>query len=467
MSSPIAARATGLRRELTFSSATALVISNMIGSGVFGALGFLAGDLGRPSLVLGVWLAGGAVALAGCLCYAELGINLPRSGGEYIYLRDAWGPTWGFLSGWVSFFAGFSAPIAATALLFAEYSSRFIPALRTSAGGPVSSHAFWHLRFGPGVCLALALIALFTAINIFGIRLAARAQNWLTGIKVATLGLFVALALTVGQGSWSNLTAVTAPQSTHSLPAQFAISLVFVMFAYSGWNAATYVAEEMKSPERTLPQALAAGTLVVTALYVALNAAFIYALPLASLKGVERVGTVAAAASFGPRVGGGFSAVMAAAILSCLSAMMIVGPRVYFAMARDGAFLPGAARIHARFGTPSRAILYQGLAASAMVVTASFEALAYYIGFALVFFAALAVAGLFRLRSRPGWKRLPVVDWGYPLLPALFIGASLWMLAVTLVERPGEPLWGLATILVGTLVYRTLTGRRRGPRATS
>lgn len=465
MNPPPSSGSHGLRRELTFASATAIVISNMIGSGVFGALGFLAGDLGRPSLVLGEWLAGGVVAMAGCLCYAELGVNLPRSGGEYVYLREAWGPMWGFLSGWVSFFAGFSAPIAASALLFSEYLSHFIPALRTSAGAPDVSNAFWHLRLGPGEGLAVGLIALFTVINILGLRLAAKAQNWLTGLKVAALGLFVALAFTIGKGSWSNLAAATPPASAYSAPTQFAISLVFVMFAYSGWNAAAYVAEEMQSPERTLPKALVAGTLVVTALYLALNAAFIYALPLVSLKGVEGVGTLAAGALFGARAGGWFSAVMAAAILSCLSAMMIVGPRVYFAMARDGAFLPSAASIHARFGTPGRSILYQGIASTLMVVTSSFEALAYYIGFALVFFAALAVAGLFRLRARPGWKRLPAVNWAFPVLPLLFLAASLWMLAVILVARPKEPVLGLATILAGALFYRLV--KSRAPASTS
>lgn len=442
-----------LRRELTLVSATAIVISNMIGVGIFGSTGFQAGDLGRPSLVLGVWVAGGVVAAAGALSYAELGVNFPRSGGEYVYLREAWGPTWGFLSGWISFFAGFSAPIAAGALLFAEYLGRFFPAL--SAGGRASAVSpLLHLGRGQG--LALAVIAFFSLVNILGVRLAANLQNILTGIKVGLLGTFLLFAFTVGHGSWSNLTLSTARTSTHNLAAQFAISLVFVMYAYSGWNAATYVAEEIKTPERTLPRALLAGTGIVAFFYIALNAAFIYALPLGSLKGVVPVGSAAAGALFGSRVGDLFTVVMAAAILSCVSAMVIVGPRVYYAMAEDGCFFPDAARTHPRFQTPSRAILYQALASAVMVVTAGFEALGYYIGFALVLFAAFATAGIIRLRKRPGWKRLPAVSFAYPLVPSVFIVASLWMLAYALALRPREPLWGLLTIACGGLLYRLI-----------
>ena len=178
------------------------------------------------------------------------------------------------------------------------------------------------------------------------------------------------------------------------------------MFAYSGWNAAAYVAEEMKSPERTLPASLVAGTLIVATFYLALNVAFIYALPLEAMKGVERIGAAAAAALFGGRGGDFFSAVMSVGLLSTVSAMMMVGPRVYYAMAQDGCFFSGAARVHARWGTPIQAILWQSLATALMILTGSFESLLYYIGFALVLFAALAVVGMVRLRKRPGWKRL-------------------------------------------------------------
>jgi basic amino acid/polyamine antiporter, APA family len=445
-------QAPSLRRELTLVSATAIVISNMIGTGVFGAAGFLSQDLGRPWLVLAIWAVGGAVAMAGCLCYAELGVNLPRSGGEYIYVREAWGPMWGFLSGWISFFAGFSAPIAAGALLFADYTGSLVPALGARAADSPSWLPFIH--WGRGPALALGLIAVFTAINILGVRLAAQAQNLLTGLKVSVLTLFVVLAFTEGRGHWTNFVRPVARDSSLPLAGQFAVSLIFVMYAYSGWNAAAYVVEELRAPERDLPRAMVAGTAVVVVLYLALNAAFIFALPLASLKGVMSVGAVASRALFGGRVGGLFIGIMAAAIVSSVSAMVIVGPRVYYAMARDGLFFRDAAHVHGRWGSPSRAILYQAAAAGVMVLTAGFEGLAYYIGIALLFFAVLAAAGVFRMRRRPGWKRLRALNWGYPLIPLVFVSASGWMIAYTFWARRSEALWALLTLACGVLIYR-------------
>ena len=241
--------------------------------------------------------------------------------------------------------------------------------------------------------------------------------------------------------------------SSHSLPAQFAVSLIFVMFAYSGWNAATYVSGEMKTPERTIPASLVVGTLTVAALYVLLNVAFIYALPLESMKGVVAVGAASAGALFGARGGNFFSAIMSVGLLSCVSAMVIAGPRVYYAMAIDGCFFRTAARIHPKWGTPMNAIIFQTLAAALMILTGTFESLIYYIGFALIFFAALAVAGSIRLRRREGWKKLGAMSWGYPLAPALFIVASTWMLLYTAALRPKESALGLLTIVLGAALY--------------
>jgi len=440
-----------LRRELTLVSATALVVSNMIGTGIFTTTGFLAGDLGRPSLVLSVWLVGALVAVAGCLTYAELGINFPRSGGEYIYLREAWGPAWGFLSGWISFFAGFAAPVAAGALAFSEYLGHFFPSL--SVGAQPGRVIFGWLHLGNGQFVAWGVIAAFTVVNILGLKLASRLQNVLTALKLGILGTFLALAFTAGHGNWSHFTLAATRTSPHSVSAQFAVSLIFVMFAYSGWNAAAYVAEEMRTPERTLPSALLLGTGLVASFYLALNVAFIYALPLESLKGVVRVGATAASALFGSGVGSLFSGIMAVAVLSCVSAMVIVGPRVYYAMAQDGCFFSGAAKVHPRWQTPAQAVLYQAVASGLMVLTGTFERLIYYIGFALILFAALASAGVFRMRRRPNWKRLPAVSWCYPLVPSVFVVAGLWMLVYTLYLRPTESLLGLLTIACGLEVY--------------
>jgi APA family basic amino acid/polyamine antiporter len=442
-----------LRRELTYVSATAIVVANMIGTGIFTTTGFLAGDLGQPSLVLGIWGAGAVVALAGCLCYAELGINFPRSGGEYVYLREAWGPAWGFLSGWISFFAGFSAPIAAAALGFSEYMGYFYAPFSVSSS-PGMSLGLFRFRAGYGQLLAIAVITAFAVINILGLRLAANLQNVLTALKLGVLLTFLVSAIKVGKGSLEHFSQSAARTSTHSLGAQFAVSLIFVMFAYSGWNAATYVAEEMKTPERTLPVALVSGTLIVAVFYCALNAVFLYALPLEKMKGVVRIGAVAAEALFGLKGGALFSAVMAVGLLSCVSAMVIVGPRVYYAMAQDGCFFRGAAQLHSRWQTPVQAILYQWAATALMILTGTFESLIYYIGFALVLFAAMATAGLLRLRARPEWKRLPALSRRYLPAPGVFLLASAWMLCYTAALRREESLWALLTMFVGWLVYR-------------
>lgn len=439
-----------LRKELALTAATALVVSNMIGTGIFTTTGFLAGDLGRPSLVLGIWLVGALMVAAGCLSYAELGINFPHSGGEYVYLREAWGPAWGFMTGCVSFVAGFAAPVALSAMGVSEYLSTFIPALRVSQEG---AKALGLLQITPGSLLAVSLIAGFAVINILGVSLAARLQSTLTITTLGVLALFLVLAFTIGNGHWLNLGMETARTSQHSIPSQFAASLVFVMFAYSGWNAAVYVAEEMKDPEKTLPRALLAGAGLVALFYFALNAAFIYALPLGSLKGVVPVGATAARALFGNRIGGFFVIVMALALLGCVSAMSLVGPRVTFAMARDGAFLESAARVHPRWQTPVLAILFQSAGASVLVLTGTFKALITYVGFALVLFAALSTAGLFRLRKRPGWKRTAGINWCYPLVPTLFLVSTTWMLIFSLTLYPKESALGLLTIALGGVMY--------------
>lgn len=445
-----------LRRELTFWSATALVVSNMIGTGIFTTTGFLAGDLGDPALVMGVWLAGALVAMAGCLSYAELGVNFPRSGGEYVFLREAWGPVWGFLSGWISFFAGFAAPIAAGALAFAEYLGHFYPGLSPAA----AREAAQGFHLGGGKVVAVGIVLFFAAVNIVGLKLAAHLQTLLTAVKIGVLGAFLAFTFVAGNGDWSHFAQSAERTSDHGVGAQFAVSLIFVMFAYSGWNAATYVTEEMKTPRRTLPAALVAGTALVAVFYLALNAAFLYAVPLESMKGVVRVGALAATALFGERGGDIFSGMMAAGILSCVSAMVLVGPRVYYAMAKDRCFFPGAARLHAKWGTPVQAIAYQTAVAVAMILTGTFEELIYYIGFALILSAALATAGVFRMRRRPEWNKLRAVSWAYPLVPALFVGASAWMLLYTLFLRPKESGLGVLTILAGAALYRWKFHRR-------
>ncbi len=445
-------RPAALLRQLGVVSATALVVSNMIGQGIFTTTGYLAGDLGTPGLVLGIWVVGAVVALAGAFCYSELGINFPSSGGEYVYLTRAYGPTWGFMTGWISFFAGFSAPIAAASLAFAGYLGHFWPALRQDHPAWIVGSGAFSLRLGGAQAAAAALIALFTVLNFFGVGLVAKIQNVLTATKLLVIASFMALGFLAGTGSWEHFAHSAVRTSPYPVAGQFAISLFWIYVAYSGWNAPTYVAEEIRRPERTLPLSLALGTMLVAAVFLSLNVVFIYAAPLEAMKGELAVGALAATRLFGPEVAGAFSLLMAVSLVATVNAMVTVGPRVYYAMAQNKAFFRGAAQVHPRWRTPVTAILWQGVCAALMTMT-SFPDLIIYIGFSLTFFAVLSVASLFVFRRRPGWQRLRVVSFAWPLAPALFIlvGAVTIAYGVTLEWKVS--LAAIATITAGALVY--------------
>jgi len=443
----------GLLRQLGFFSATALVISNMVGTAIFGTTGFMAGDLGSAGLILGCWAVGAVVAIAGALSYSELGINFPSSGGEYVYLTHAYGPEWGFMTGWVSFFAGFSAPIAAAALTFSDYLGHFFPALKQDNAPLVIGSGTFSLHIGPGQGVASMLIAAFTILNCFGVGRTAKVQNVLTSTKLLVIVGFVLAAFLFGAGHWSHFSQPAVRTSHTGLPMQFIISLIWVMFGYSGWNAATYVAEEIRRPERTLPIALATGAVLVAVLYLALNLVYIYSTPLEKMKGQIAVGDLAASNLFGPRVAGVFTALLAICIMSTVNAMVTIGPRVYFAMAKNKAFFSAAAAVSPRWHTPVIAILSQGLCAMAMTLT-PFRDLLTYIGMSLTFFSVLAVASLFVFRARrPGWQRLRALQAGYPLIPALYILVGVAMMVFGLIGWTVASLAAFATVGAGALVY--------------
>ena len=450
-----------LLRQLGIVSATALVVSNMVGAGIFGTTGFLAGDLGDPKLVLSIWVVGALFALAGAFCYSELGINYPSSGGEYVYLTRAYGPTWGFMSGWTSFFAGFSAPIAAVALLFSDYLSHFFPALsQANAVLTVGSGAFT-LRLGGAQLAASGLIAVFTVLNFLGVGRVAKIQNVLTATKLLVILAFIGLGFLVGTGSWENFSMAAARTSRYSVPAQFAISLFWLFVCYSGWNAATYVAEELKRPERTLPVALTVGTALVAALYVVLNLVFIYAVPLEGMKGVAAVGSLAATHLFGPQTAGIFSALMALSLVATVNAMVTIGPRVYYAMAKNRAFFRMAAEVHPRWHTPVMAILYQGICAVLMTLT-PFPSLMIYIGFTLTFFTVMAVSSLFVFRRRPRWQKLRVVSFAFPLVPVAYILVGAWTIVYGVMLEPRISAAVVITIAAGAAVYHSRVRPRLG-----
>ncbi|MGD0498515.1 MAG: amino acid permease [Bryobacteraceae bacterium] len=459
---PKPATSAALLRQLGFFSATAFVISNMVGAGIFGTTGYMAGDLGSAGVILACWGVGALFALAGALSYSELGINYPSSGGEYVYLTHAYGPEWGFMTGWVSFFSGFSAPIAVSALLFSDYLGHFFPSLKLSSAMTIGSGAL-SLRIGNGQFVASSLIAGFTILNCFGLGRTAKVQNVLTTTKLVVLAGFLLAGFAAGSGSWGHFSQPAVRTSTVSLPAQFFVSLLWVMFAYSGWNAATYVAEEVRRPERTLPLALAAGAGIVAVLYLAMNVIFIYATPLEKMKGMTAVGELSATNLFGPGVAGVFSALMAVCIMSTVSAEVAIGPRVYYAMAKNKAFFRAAATVHPRWHTPVVAILSQGLCAMIMTLT-SFRELLTYIGMSLTLFTALSVASLFVFRrTRPGWQRLRAVDFAYPLVPASYVVVGAAMMIYGVVQAPVASLSAFATVGAGALAYHFGVRPQRQP----
>ena len=424
----------------------------MIGTGIFTTTGFLARDVGDVPLIMLIWLVGAVCALAGAFCYSELGVNFPSSGGEYVYLTRAYGPTWGFMTGWVSFFAGFSGPVALAALAFSSYLAYFWPWLSQSGAAFTFGPAWFTLKIGGAQLCASALIAVLTIINFFGVRPVAAIQNALTGTKLVVLTGFVLLALAAGTGSWGHFSQSAVRESTFPLPAQFAISLFFVYLAYSGWNAATYIAEEIQQPARTLPIALAAGAGLVTLLYLALNVIFIYATPPEQMKGVIAIGSQAAKNLFGPAVAGIFSALMAVSLVSTVNAMVTIGPRVYYAMARNGAFFASAAYVHPQWRTPVNAIVWQGIVAVLMTLT-PFPDLVLFISFLLNFFATVTVSSLFVFRKRPGWQKVPAVSFLFPLAPAIFLVVGLWMTLFGLTLEPRVSAAAVGTVAAGALVY--------------
>jgi basic amino acid/polyamine antiporter, APA family len=454
-SAPITTSTTTLLRQLGLVSATALVVSNMVGSAIFGATGFQVSALGDPKLILAAWFVGALFALAGAFSYSELGVNLPSSGGEYVYLTRAYGPAWGFMTGWVSFFAGFSAPIASAALIFANYVGYFFPAFNQSSVMYTAGPEWFTIRFGGAQLLAGALILMFTILNLFGVARVARIQNTLTAVKVLVVVSFVVCGFAFGTGSWDHLSQTTARDSTRPLGVEFMIQLLWVMVGYSGWNAATYVAEELKRPERTLPAALAIGTTLVTALYLGLNLIFIYSTPTAALKGEIAVGKLAAQNLFGPSGAALFSGLMALSIMSTVSAEVTIGPRVYYAMAKNGAFLKAAAEVHPRWRTPVAAILSQGLCAILMTLTPLPELFSY-IGFSLTLFTVLAVGSLFVFRKRQGWQKLPAVNFLYPLIPISYVLVGTLMIVWGVIYQPKPSLAALGTIALGIAVHHTM-----------
>jgi APA family basic amino acid/polyamine antiporter len=439
------APANGLERKLGLFPLTNIVIANMVGAGIFTTSGLLMKDLHHPVVMLGLWVIGGLIALCGALSYGELGAAFPHAGGEYAFLSRLYHPILGFLSGWVSFFVGFSAPIAASAIGFSEYLTRAFPGLLHPGVIVVASEAVVMKKL-----YAILIIAAFTFLHTRGLETGARVQNALTGLKILLIVGLVAAGFAVGKGSLGHLVAAAPFRFDFGGLKTLGLSLMWIMFAYSGWNASAYIGSEVKNPSRNLPRSLLIGTGVVMLLYVALNLFYIYAIPPAQMEGVISVGGLAAGNLFGKSAETVLSALISFALFSSLSAYLILGPRVYYSMARDGIFFKSIAYVDPKCSVPTRSIVLQGGIAAVMVLFGTFDQLLTYMGFSLGIFPLLAVLGVFKLR-RTGRSAVKLP--GYPVASAVYIFVGATILVLAFLERPVESLVAVATALAGIPVY--------------
>lgn len=418
--------------------ATAIVVADMVGVGVFTSLGFQVKDIPSGFSILLLWTVGGVVALCGVFAYSELGAMFPRSSGEYNFLTRAFHPAFGFLAGWVSATVGFAAPVALAAMAFGEYGKSVLPD-------------------APPLALAIGVVWLVSLVQLGGVRHSSTFQLIATLLKVVLIVAFLAAGFVIGTPQPVTFTP-SVSDFGYVASAPFAIGLVFVMYSFSGWNAATYIIGEMRSPERNLPRAMLAGTSIVLVLYVALNAVFLYTAPTAELAGQLDVARISGRHIFGEFGGRIVGAMICIGLISSISAMMWIGPRVMMTMGEDIPSLRVFARKSTQ-GAPAWAILFQLVIANLMLFTRSFEAVLDFIQFSLLFCSFFTVLGVIKLRiTRPDLPR-PYRAWGYPVTPLVFLLVTGFMMYYLVTERPVQSFLGVLIMISGLVIYAVFRKR--------
>jgi len=437
-----------LQRGFGLSTATYVVIASMVGTGILVSPGYMMASLSSYPVIFGLWALGGLLAWCGALCVAELAAALPRAGGEYVYLREAYGPMPAFLSGWTSFFVGFAAPLDVTGHVAALY------LLQPFGYGEEG----WLVQI-----VGALLIVAITLPNLFGHRQSAWTQNFTTLVKFVLFAALILAAFLFGEGRLAHLTQGQPASEVDFGTA--ATQLFYVLFAYSGWNAASYLAGEVREPGSTLPRALMLGTGLVVILYLGLNLAFAYAVPLAEVgfDNAERVPLLAVENLFGPRATSVFSVLLGLTFLATVSAFVITGPRIYYAMARDGLFPSIAGRVSEKGKVPTYAMVLQSLCAIVILFVTDFRNLYQYAAVGLSLFALLFIAAVFVLRRRQPDLPRPFRVPGYPVVPALFMGVVLFMAVFAFEQWPVPSLWSLGSILLGIPVYAVWSRLRGAP----
>jgi APA family basic amino acid/polyamine antiporter len=450
MSTPVSSDAPALVKGLGAWDAALVTIGSVLGTGIFITTADIARAVPHAGLILLLWVAGGLLTIAGALTYAELGAMFPRAGGQYEFLKLAYGPLWGFLFGWAAFFIIMSGGIATIAVGFGEYLGAFVPFFSTRNvlfSLPLGSTT-WAVNGGQ---LAGALaIALLSAVNYVGLKEGAGLQNAVTIVKVASIlglaafGLFAPSAVTPD---------LTAPLPQGSLLAALGVGMIAIFWSFDGWYACTNLGGEMRRPGRDLPLGIITGAAAVTLLYLLMNLVYVRALPVSAMAETGRIGEAAAQALFGSAGGKLITVAVLISSFGCISSTILYAARIYLPMAQDGVFFPALARIHPRYLTPSACITAQGAWSILLTFSGTYEQLYTYVMFAVVLFHALtAVAVPLLRRTRPDLPR-PYRTWGYPWVPVLFILSSAGFVANTLLERPKESLAGLGLLLLGLPAY--------------
>jgi basic amino acid/polyamine antiporter, APA family len=418
--------------KIGFYTAISIVIANMIGTGVFTSLGFQVTGIQSGGALLALWIVGGVLALCGALTYGEIGAAYPENGGEFYYLSKLYHPAVGFLSGWVSVTVGFAAPIAAASMALGKYVSSIYPTVNV-------------------MILAIVVIIGITFLHSFNLRTGSAFQRVFTIVKVTVIILFVVFGIS-HTPDFTISFKIDDSAMSQIFSASFASSLIYVTYAYSGWNAAAYLSGEIKDVNRTLPRALFYGTLIVLVVYTLLNFVFLYTTPIETLKGQVEIGYLSANRIFGEGIGKYMSLAIAVLLISTISAMVLAGPRVMQSMGKAIPSLRGLAKSN-KNGVPYIAIALQSLIAIVLVILASFESLINYIGFTLNLFTFLTVFGIFILRFKKRDVERPFKTPLFPLPPILFLIILGWILVNVLMEKPMESLLGLLTVLGGLIFY--------------
>jgi APA family basic amino acid/polyamine antiporter len=454
-----------LIRGLSLLDSVLLLVSGIIGSSIFLTAKDIAGPLPQPMLFLLVWVIGGVISLFGCVAFAELGSMFPESGGQYVYLREAYGDLVAFLYGWMLFSVANGGTIAALSVASAAYTGQVFPivsqehVILSLAGITITrAHVF-----------ALLLIGVLTYVNVVGLRWGALLQNLSTWTKFAAMAAFVFIGLAIGKGDWSHFRAHGVSLTIGFHPTQLisamGIALIAVFFAYDGWVYITWVAGEVKQPRRNVPLAMVLGVFVVGVIYLAMNMTYLYALPMGEIAQHETIAHAAAAALFSPRVAIWLSLLIAVSCFGAAATCTLSGARVYLAMAQDGVFFKRMAVVHPKWRTPAFSLIGQGVWAAVLTISGRYDQLYTYVIFGMVLSYTLTVIGMFLLRwKRPDIPR-PYRCTGYPWLPAIYVLVSAAWTLNTIITRPTEALWGAGIVLIGVPGY--LYWKRSSPKISA